>query len=283
MRTKFGEQLRYQEIVAVGPGSLPVHRNDVKLHVRLGMDVSGEDAKLDAFIRDAARSVEVDCGRALVMQTRKLYLDQWPLRSSNQPADYWEDVEIRGCPLWAVDSVTYTDYNGATQTWASSGYQVNAADEPARLRYVWGSLWPVARQQEKSICITYHCGYVTPFTVDPATDILTLKGDSPTNGDTFRISNSGGLIPGGLATETDYYVVNATGSTCKLSLTAGGSAIDITSAGTGLQFLGELDPRAMQAICFKVALNYVDREGAEYKSCSDGYWSRIYSLRYEGV
>jgi len=69
VRTQFGEQLRYQEVVAVGPGSLPVHRNDVKMHIRQATDVTWEDNLIDNQIREATVAVEQDSHRCLVMQT----------------------------------------------------------------------------------------------------------------------------------------------------------------------------------------------------------------------
>jgi hypothetical protein len=56
------------------------------------------------------------------------------------------------------------------------------------------------------------------------------------NGDIVRILTTG-AVPGGLALETDYFVVSATSTTLKLSATLGGSPIDITSTGTGTHTL----------------------------------------------
>lgn len=47
--------------------------------------------------------------------------------------------------------------------------------------------------------------------------------------------------PGGLSTGTTYYVRDVVGVTCKLALTSGGAAINITSAGTGTQTLARTD------------------------------------------
>lgn len=281
MLTQYGERLRYQEVVSTPPMSLPVHNTAVKQQTRIASDVGDEDLKLDEFIREATQAVEQDSGRSLVMQTRKTYIDRFP--STAYGSEYIDDIELRGCPVAKVDSVVYVDNAGASQTWSSASYQINAADEPARLRYVWGGTWPTARDQEKSICVTYKCGYAIPYTAVASTDVITMKGYTPVNGESFRLSNSGGDLPGGLLRYTDYYVIGASGSTCQLSLSAGGAAVDITSVGGGLHFLGEINPLAIQAIMLRVALNYVDREGAEYGKCRDGYWSRIYSLRYEGV
>jgi hypothetical protein len=283
VRSQFGDQLRYQEVIAVGPGSLPVHRDDIKQHVRQAVDVSWEDSLFDNYIREATKAVEQDSNRCLVMQTIKTYIDRFPLLSRNQagldllPTN---NIEVRKCPVFSVDSITYTDYNGTVQTWSlSSNAQYNTADEPCQIRYKWGGMWPIARLQEKSICITTHNGYAVPFTASG--NVLTLNGYTPTNGDIWRVSNSGGALPTGLATMTDYYVVSASGQTCSLSLTAGGAAVTLSTAGSGLNFLGEISPIAIMAIALRVAMSYVDREGAEYEKCKDGYWSKIYALRYE--
>ena len=282
MKTACGEQLRYQQTVSVGPASLPVHRTAVRLHCRLGTDVTEDNALLDAYIREATESVELHSGRALVMQTRKTFIDQWPFGRNVDPLQPGQDVEVRGCPVAKLDSVTYTDNAGAAQTWSSSAYQFNSADEPSRLRYVWGGFYPVSRLQEKSIVITTKNGYAIPITANLTTNVFVMKGFTPVDGDSFRLSNSGGTLPAGLELYTDYFIRDASGSTFKLALTSSGTAIDITTAGTGLSFLGEINPQAIQAIYLRVAMNYVDREGADYKACEAGYWARINSLRYEG-
>ncbi len=269
MRSYCGEQLRYQDVVSVRPASLPVHLTEIKQHIRLGLDISDDDATLSAYLADAVASVEVDSGRALVMQTRKLYLEEWPT----------DAVEPRFSPVMQVASITRVDGDGDTQTIDDDDYQVNLADEPARIRPAWGMSWPSARKQEQSICVTDRAGYLIPFTANASTNVLTLRGYEPVNGESWRVSTSEGTLPTGLATSTDYYVVEASGATCKLSLTAGGAAIDITTAGLGMLFLGELEPRARMALFLRTAMRYQDREGAAYKQCLDGYWGQIHALR----
>lgn len=264
----------YQIVTSTGPTSLPIHRNAIKQHCRLGLDVTEDDKLIDDYIREATIALEKDTQRALVMQTRKMYMEQFPIGE--------DCIAIPACPVYAIDSITYVDYSGETQTWSSSSYIVNTADEPAEVAYVFGGMWPSAREQEKSITVTMKSGYVVPFSVNPTTNVFTLTNYTPTNGDIWRVTNSGGTLPGGLSENTDYYVVNASGSTCKLSTTAGGSAVDVTTTGTGLNFFGELDPRARQAIYMRVAGMVLDREGADYSKIIEGYWSRVYSLRYGG-
>ena len=69
--------------------------------------------------------------------------------------------------------------------------------------------------------------------VDIGADTLTSAAHAFTNGDRVLVTSIGGTVPAGLATETVYFVVGTTTNTFQLSLTEGGSAIDITDTGTG--------------------------------------------------
>lgn len=82
-------------------------------------------------------------------------------------------------------------------------------------------------------CLGNAITYAPTFTADSLTDILTATAHGLSNGQTLEVSNSGGGLPGGLSAVTTYYVISSTTNTFKLSLTSGGSAIDITSNGTG--------------------------------------------------
>lgn len=81
------------------------------------------------------------------------------------------------------------------------------------------------------------------FTVNTGTDVITLTKSNAN----YTIANdmvvyftTSGTLPGGMSTNS-YYVINATDSgtsaTFKISNSLGGSAVDITSSGTGTQYL----------------------------------------------
>lgn len=283
MRNQWGDRLRVQDVCTVKPYALPVDLAAVKAHLRIAADLTDEDALLSVYLQSAVESVEVDAGRALVMQTRCLYLDQWPVIS---PAiaglDQTDSVDLllARAPAVQVDEITYTDESGAVQTLDAEDYAVNTADEPCRVRYSWGSSWPAARQQEKSICVTYKAGYVIPFTADAASDVITLRGQPAGKCPAAVCDPVHSAIDGRQSTQTDYYVVQSSGNTCKLSTSEGGGAVNLSSAGTGLHFLGELDSRAVLAVLLRVGMLYVDREGAEYEQCRRGYWAQIHALRH---
>ena len=89
------------------------------------------------------------------------------------------------------------------------------------------------------------------FTADAGTDVCTYTSTAnyPSNilvGTRVRLTTSG-TLPGGLATATDYYVIKVSDTTFSLATSyanaVAGTAIDITSAGTGTQTITWLLPR----------------------------------------
>ena len=79
------------------------------------------------------------------------------------------------------------------------------------------------------------------FTANSGTDVITSAAHGLVNGDQVNFL-SDGTLPGGLEafeynypwTGEVYYVINKTTNTFQVSLTPGGSAINITSAGSGI-------------------------------------------------
>lgn len=72
------------------------------------------------------------------------------------------------------------------------------------------------------------------FTTDFATDNkLDITGHGFSNTDRIMLTSSAQDLPGGLSSAIVYYVVNASTNDFELSLTSGGSAVAITTNGTG--------------------------------------------------
>ena len=72
------------------------------------------------------------------------------------------------------------------------------------------------------------------FTVNSISDILTFEGGyNPfQNGWPVQVRTDNAL-PVGLLTNTTYYIINRTSTTCQLSTSVGGSAVNMTSVGAG--------------------------------------------------
>ena len=73
------------------------------------------------------------------------------------------------------------------------------------------------------------------FTVVFGTGIITSNGHGLVNNDIVQVSNSGGALPAGLLTATNYYVISATTNTFMLSASFGGASVTLTDNGTGTQ------------------------------------------------
>jgi hypothetical protein len=75
------------------------------------------------------------------------------------------------------------------------------------------------------------------FTADAGTDVISAAGHGYVAYDIVRTTNSGGALPGGLAVDTNYWIIYVDSGTFKYASTYGnakaGIAIDITGAGTG--------------------------------------------------
>ena len=65
-------------------------------------------------------------------------------------------------------------------------------------------------------------------------DVITFTTYTPVLNDVLYVSTTSAL-PNPLVINTKYYVITPAGSTCELSLTLGGAAINITTTGTGIQ------------------------------------------------
>ena len=78
---------------------------------------------------------------------------------------------------------------------------------------------------------SYNFGSVSVNTV---TDTIIFPGNFLVNGNKTSFTTTG-TLPGGLSASNSYYIVGSTSSSFQVSLTPGGSVVDITSQGTGIQ------------------------------------------------
>ena len=65
------------------------------------------------------------------------------------------------------------------------------------------------------------------------TDIITSAGHGLSDNDIVQFTTTG-TLPAGLSLNVSYYIINSATNTFKVSLTLGGSAVDITNTGTGI-------------------------------------------------
>jgi uncharacterized phiE125 gp8 family phage protein len=133
------------------PAVEPITTSEAKLHLKLDSDTT-DDTLIAALITAARETIENLTGRALINQTWEMALEEWP--------EDEDELKLYPSPLSSVTSVTYTDVDGITQTWSpTTGYTADTYSIPGQLLLRYGQYWPVNREIENSILITYVCGY----------------------------------------------------------------------------------------------------------------------------
>lgn len=164
--------------VVTPPTSEPVTLLELKQQLRIETDFNLEDAQLLQYIAAARNLVEEAQGRQLMPATWKLYLDSFPPIAMGVETTLEREVrylcpsdriKIPRPPLASVTSITYVDSDGASQTLATSVYQVITSHEPGFVRLKYNQSWPSVRYQPEAVTITYVCGYADAATVPAAT------------------------------------------------------------------------------------------------------------------
>lgn len=132
---------------------------------------SSWDTYLTGLITKARSTIERRIGRQFLPATWVLSLDAFPA-----------EVQIEVTPVSAVTSIAYVDYAGNTQTLPEAQYQVDISGgrSPARIRPVWGLVWPITRAGTfNAVAITFTAGYANAASVPPeaAQAILMLAAE----------------------------------------------------------------------------------------------------------
>lgn len=218
------------------PTAEPISLAQAKRQLRV--DGTDDDTLITQLISVARDYIEAACCQQLVTATFTQYLDGFPDE---------HDIDLTFPPVSGVNWIKYIDTSGTTQTLSASTYALSNVRKPGEVHLAYNQFWPTTRLIEESVQVQYTAGYATPFTADAATDVLTWSGRTPTDGESVRLSTTDGDLPAGLSTGTTYYVVNSSGSTCKLSTTSGGGAVNITDAGSGTHFAGVIPETAVHA------------------------------------
>lgn len=134
-------------VVSSDPATNPVTTAEAKSHMRI--DTSDDDTLIDGLVGAATLYAENYTGRAFVTQTLVLRLDGFPST----------EIVLPRSPAQSVTSIQYVDTDGATQTWSSSEYVVDANSKPARVRPDVDEDWPNVRDQMDSVTVTFVAGY----------------------------------------------------------------------------------------------------------------------------
>lgn len=151
----------------------PITLAEAKRHLRDPPDV--DDDVIGGFVIAARQMVENELRRAIITQTWDLYLDGWPYgggyfnRSIREqgpgfgwlPSNGGVPIQLDRPRLQSIESITYVDEAGVTQTLPTSAYDVSPGT-PGRVQAKSGTTWPTTRNQMDAVRIRYVCGYGDP-------------------------------------------------------------------------------------------------------------------------
>lgn len=147
-------------VLTEAPGVSPLVLDDVRAHLRV--DVTDDDSQIQGYM-DAVVS-QVDgftgfLGRCLVEQQWTWYLDRFPWPGQAQPwGGHPRELTLPLSPLIAVDSVTYLDPTGASQTLDPSTYVVLTGPRAA-LALKSGQMWPQTSGDPRAVSIVFRAGF----------------------------------------------------------------------------------------------------------------------------
>ena len=152
------------------PATEPVSLAEAKLYLRV--DSSDEDDLITSMIVSARQMIENHLRSALITQTRKMTLDDFPASSSDvnkiERLSNFQNIaitELQGeaviylwpRPIQSITSITtYNDNNDAT-VFSASLYRLDAAN--GRVVLNEGQVWPSDLRDESAVEVVYVCGY----------------------------------------------------------------------------------------------------------------------------
>lgn len=179
-------------VTTVPPAVEPVTLAEAKLWARV--ENPDEDQLMSDLIVAARQRVEVDLKRALITQTKTLFMGGFP--------SAWSQIQLPYPPLQSVVSVVYTSMLGTPVTADPAVYLSAANSSPGRVWLPLGSVWPITAPFPDSVRITYVCGYGDTAVSVPMTIRLAMRALIAAN---YLYRESHQLIQGGVLASTPMY------------------------------------------------------------------------------
>ncbi len=120
--------------------------SDAKRQVQVSHN--DDDILLSRLIHQASTYVEKYTGRFLTSQTIAMYLDEFP-----------RVITVPRGPIQSVESITYVDTGGETQTLDVDQYRVDKESTYCRISPAFDKSWPSILPVMNSVEITMIAGY----------------------------------------------------------------------------------------------------------------------------
>jgi hypothetical protein len=161
----------------------PVSLGDVKEQCRVDND--DQDGLLTRLIQVARVWIEEITARALGEQTFELVLDRFPVGTRGDPLRgntrvhesgrlVGPFIKIPRAPLIEIESITYIDEAGDSQTLDAADYLVDKDTVPARITPAFDTVWPLTQFRVNAVRVRFRAGYQndSPGVDSPDSDFL---------------------------------------------------------------------------------------------------------------
>lgn len=149
------------------PASEPLSLAEAKNHLRV--NVTDDDSLITNLIVTARITCEEFTARALITQSWRLWLDNFP----GDSIAWWDGtregatarltvkryIAIPRAPLQAISAVTVYADDDTSTLFSSASYFVDTAAEPGRLALRNNASWPIAQRATNGISIDFSAGY----------------------------------------------------------------------------------------------------------------------------
>lgn len=141
---------------------MSVTLTQLKAHLRI--TDTNEDVALQIYLDSALDVVEVETGRKMSQAAGRLAY-----------FDCFGDMELIGDNV-TIATVEYVDTDGATQTLASSVYDLKEHKARPYITLGYDESWPDTREEDAAITVTYQSGYTASTMPSSLKSAILLQG-----------------------------------------------------------------------------------------------------------
>lgn len=136
------------EVVTAAVGNV-VEVSELREHLRF--DGTDEESLLALCIETATDEIQRETYKQLLTATFDLKLFDFSC----------DRITIPVTPVSSITSITYVDANGASQTWSSSLYELQAGTESVKgyVKPIYAEPWPTVRGNDRDVTVRFVAGF----------------------------------------------------------------------------------------------------------------------------
>lgn len=249
----------------------PLSLDEAKAQCALDVGFTDDDSLIAALITAARQHVEKLIRRSIFPRGMQLFLDHFPYPVYDQtinPNDrhclygyFWHAVQIR-LPrprTLSVQSITYIDLSGVTQTLDPSLYFVDLNSEPARIVPQPGRYWPYTQSWlPNSVCVTFTAG---AYVLTVSNESVAVPGVAPFNLPLAQLASYAGMATLLDSTSAPVPVTNTAADNGSVTVSVPSSYAGQTLTAT--YYTANCPETIKQAMKLLIAFWYSHRDAAE--------------------